>query len=494
MAALEPCTMEQLQLVMGHVLIQNEQVGVVCDTLERETNQKVKAAESNVQGVVQGMEARLQQEMQALQQSLHVRIVELELRNGKLEHELEQKGQQLAEVVSTLANLRAETDARQKQVLASQKFASSEELRTAIRYLKGQTPKDRPMVQDHPDHGNIGDWDVSGLKDFSCLFDNVILGAHDLSRWDISSATNMNHMFKDSSINRDLGISDWGPLLSNLVSCEGMFQNCKEAGRLNLPWGTLPALEVTTSMFLGCASFKGTGLETWRTPRLVVCNKMFCGCTELDVESLHFDMSHVFNAQCMFQDCTKFNAALPNWVLRCHPKTVQFTSHRNTDAVAWVQPFEDSDVWYLDANRQQCFGPSYAEKGDLTGDLTERACALTFAKIQQSSTGLRNGSIRHSLNVGYMFRNCKSFEGKGLATWTLGTGINGCSTNRPAVFAEQLKFGFWYNDMLAHCDKVAGDPKVVEQGRALVAVADGHLPVHVGYCINDFYFRPDRLS
>ena len=39
----ETQSMEQLQLVIGHALVQTELMGKTCDTLEAETNQKVQS-------------------------------------------------------------------------------------------------------------------------------------------------------------------------------------------------------------------------------------------------------------------------------------------------------------------------------------------------------------------------------------------------------------------------------------------------------------------
>ncbi len=67
--------MEQLQLVIGHALVQTELMGKTCDTLEAETNQKV-----------QSLEERMQQQMQALQErveaSLSARVEKLEQQNA----------------------------------------------------------------------------------------------------------------------------------------------------------------------------------------------------------------------------------------------------------------------------------------------------------------------------------------------------------------------------------------------------------------------------
>ena len=57
-------------------------------------------------------------------------------------------------------------------------------------------------------NGNIGQWDVSAVTDFSALFSNASSFDQDIGSWDVSSGTNMALMFEGATL-FDQDLSDW---------------------------------------------------------------------------------------------------------------------------------------------------------------------------------------------------------------------------------------------------------------------------------------------
>ena len=69
--------------------------------------------------------------------------------------------------------------------------------------------------------GSLNWIDVSELKDMSCIFYNNKTYNGDISKWDMSNATDVRTMFKNSTFNND--ISMWN--MSSVKLMYGMFDN-----------------------------------------------------------------------------------------------------------------------------------------------------------------------------------------------------------------------------------------------------------------------------
>lgn len=73
--------------------------------------------------------------------------------------------------------------------------------------------------------GDISDWDVSNVKDMSCMFlESNFTGKYgDISNWDVSNVEIMHSMFDRSKFSGD--ISDWD--VSNVIDMRWMFARCE---------------------------------------------------------------------------------------------------------------------------------------------------------------------------------------------------------------------------------------------------------------------------
>eukprot|EP00931_Biecheleriopsis_adriatica_P040677 TRINITY_DN23308_c0_g1_i7.p1 TRINITY_DN23308_c0_g1~~TRINITY_DN23308_c0_g1_i7.p1 ORF type:complete len:257 (+),score=22.66 TRINITY_DN23308_c0_g1_i7:52-822(+) len=77
-------------------------------------------------------------------------------------------------------------------------FTNGAQLRDAVRnWYSGRTDL---TLSVYKEHGNISDWDVSGVQNMSKLFSGLKdVVFEDISEWDTSSVTNMSSMFQASS-------------------------------------------------------------------------------------------------------------------------------------------------------------------------------------------------------------------------------------------------------------------------------------------------------
>jgi Mycoplasma protein of unknown function, DUF285 len=109
-------------------------------------------------------------------------------------------------------------------------FENDQMLQQAVDlYLNGNNAEFLTLIDTY---GEINEWDVSSIHDFSRLFENAKQVNQqlrydvtcDLSKWNISSALNMSHMFREAEITC-LYHTDWSAWdISNVIDVSGMFE------------------------------------------------------------------------------------------------------------------------------------------------------------------------------------------------------------------------------------------------------------------------------
>ena len=127
--------------------------------------------------------------------------------------------------------------------------------------------------------GDVSQWDVSNVKNMSCVFSNCNDFNADLSHWNVSKVEDMS----------------------------GMFNNCKKFNQ-NLSTWNVSGVYNMESMFENCGCFEGIGLSNWDVRNLGNINSMFKGCKKLkDCDLSHWDISGfedgIYWTEDAFKDC-----------------------------------------------------------------------------------------------------------------------------------------------------------------------------------------------
>ena len=101
-------------------------------------------------------------------------------------------------------------------------------------------------------HGQIGDWDVSGVTKMDRIFSRASAFDQDLSKWDVSAVTGMRDMFSRASVfNQDL--SKWD--VSAVTNMRYMFSDAFTFDQDLTNWD-LSAVADTGYMFYGASASK----------------------------------------------------------------------------------------------------------------------------------------------------------------------------------------------------------------------------------------------
>lgn len=159
---------------------------------------------------------------------------------------------------------------------------------------------------------DVSGWNVSGVKDMSMMFyvcDNFT--GKGLETWETGSVNNMNMMFAKCSRLEGDGMKEWD--VSGVEDMSGMMYGCAVFDCDVSAWDVSGVYDFN-NMFYGCGSFKGKGLEEWKTGKATDMHEMFHGCGGLDFDVSGWDVSGVKDMGFMFAECGSFKGkGLGDW-------------------------------------------------------------------------------------------------------------------------------------------------------------------------------------
>ena len=242
------------------------------------------------------------------------------------------------------------------------------------------------MFRDSSFNGDISPWDVSSVASMKGMFRDTPFDG-DLSGWDVSSVTDMEDMFRDSSFNGD--ISPWD--VSSVASMKGMFRDTPFDGDLS-GWDVSSVTDME-DMFRD-SSFNGD-ISPWDVSSVASMKGMFRD-TPFDGDLSGWDVSPVTDMEDMFRD-SSFNGDISPW---------DVSSVASMKGMFRDTPF-DGDLSGWDVS-------SVTDMEDMFRG------AITF------NQPLSSWDISSVADMGDMFRDASAFE-QNLGTWYIvldGTSID----------------------------------------------------------------------
>jgi surface protein len=181
----------------------------------------------------------------------------------------------------------------------------------------------------------LNSWNMSNVTNSSWMFYGASSFNQPLNNWNTSKVTSMSLMFNGaSSFNQDL--NSWN--VSNVIAMNGMFS---QASSFNQPLNNwdVSQVESMNAMF-GDATVFNQPLNNWNTSKVTALYSIFSGASAFNQDINNWDVSQVTNMHAIFSSATSFNQPLNNW------KVSQLTSTRAMflDAAAFNQPLDKWDV------------------------------------------------------------------------------------------------------------------------------------------------------
>ena len=122
--------------------------------------------------------------------------------------------------------------------------------------------------------------DTSKITDMSELFININHN-FDVSKWDVSNVTNMNHMFFYCK-NFDCDLSNWN--VSNVTDMNSMFAFCNKFDCDLSRWDVSNVTNMYR-MFFCCENFSINCFKSWDVSNVTDMASMFYRCDKLTIPS-----------------------------------------------------------------------------------------------------------------------------------------------------------------------------------------------------------------
>ena len=189
------------------------------------------------------------------------------------------------------------------------------EIQTALQYCNPSYSNAETFENCHDYYGvHISDWDVSRVGDMNNLFGDYMMYTNtesfkaDISRWDVSSVTNMYGMFQNAQhFNGDL--SRWD--VSSVTNMYGMFQNAQSFNSDLSNWNTHAATSMSY-MFSNAQSFN-SDLSNWNTHAVTSMSYMFSNAQSFNSDLSNWNTHAVTSMSSMFQHAQNFNGDISRW-------------------------------------------------------------------------------------------------------------------------------------------------------------------------------------
>ena len=155
---------------------------------------------------------------------------------------------------------------------------------------------------------DIGDWDTSNVTDMTGLFYNAYAFDQDISGWDTSKVTSMSGTFRNASVfNQDIG--DWDT--SNVTNMVYMFESALLFNKNIGGWNTSNVTQMY-GIFRRAAEFN-QDIGGWDVSNVTRGYLMFSGASKFNGDISGWDISNMQDVVAMFQGASAFNQDIGGW-------------------------------------------------------------------------------------------------------------------------------------------------------------------------------------
>lgn len=212
----------------------------------------------------------------------------------------------------------------------------------------------------------IGSWCVDRITDFSQLFSvqrhpSAATFQQDLSRWNLSLATNLSHMFYGAQDFQGNGLEFWNVL--NVADMTGTFFKATRFNANLSAWDTRSVTSLRDT-FREALSFAGDGLDQWNVSAVTSLAGTFREAPAMQASLSDWDVQRVTDMNNLFREAKSFQGSLSNWKV----DRVTDMAGLFRDAVLFDSelPWNTSSV----TDMQWMFSGAESFRGDLSWDVS----------------------------------------------------------------------------------------------------------------------------
>ena len=195
------------------------------------------------------------------------------------------------------------------------------------------------MFRDTSFNGDLYSWDVSSVTDMSYMFSSSSFDG-DLSSWDVSSVTDMSHMFFYAS-DFDGDLSSWD--VSSVTDMSSMFDAASDFDGDLSGWDVS---SVTDMSYMFASSHFNGDISRWDVSSVTYMSYMFFYAPDFDGDLSGWDVSSVTDMHSMFLVAFDFNGDLSSWNISSVNNMSYMFSHSSFDGD--LSGWDVSGVTYME--------------------------------------------------------------------------------------------------------------------------------------------------
>lgn len=238
---------------------------------------------------------------------------------------------------------------------------------------------------------DVSGWDVSEVTSIDHMFFNCSGLQHlDVSNWDVSKVTTMGSAFSKCSSLQTLDVSKW-----DTSSCTDMsyaFDNCSSLQTLDASNWDISKVADMEAMFLNCSSLKSLDVSKWNTASCTTMAFMLYNCSGIDsLDVSNWDVSKVTTFDHMMAHSNIVLKGVENWRT---PSATNMNAMFHTIGNAII------DVSNFNTSKVQHFSQMFEYSGKLT-----------------SIKGLENFDTSNGLGFDEMFNGCANLRELNLSSF-----------------------------------------------------------------------------
>jgi surface protein len=302
--------------------------------------------------------------------------------------------------------------------------------------------------------GDLGDWDTSGVKDFSYSLStgrnqqgSYVNGGNPkaatfvgtaISKWDTASATSLAWTFTGASVmNADLtgwkvakvvnlagtfnyaykftgtGLSAWDT--TSATNLQSTFSDASEMNSDLTGWKVGKVVTLTEA-FNSASKFSGTGLSAWDTASATSLLRTFYYASEMNADLTGWKVAKVTSLESMFYHASKFTGTgLASWDTASVTSlygTFREATAMNADLSSWdvAKATTLSSTFYQAVNFQGAGLHTW-----ITSSVT--TLANTFYEATAMNADLSSWDVAKATTLSFTFYKTVNFKGAGVHTW-----------------------------------------------------------------------------
>ncbi|MVX35991.1 BspA family leucine-rich repeat surface protein, partial [Myroides sp. LoEW2-1] len=278
--------------------------------------------------------------------------------------------------------------------------------------------------------GDLNNWDVSNVTNFSYMFSGATSFNRDLNNWDVSSGRDFSYMFKGAtSFNGDL--NNWD--VSNVTKFSYMFSGATSFNRDLNNWDVSSGRDFSY-MFYGATSFN-QDISSWDVSSGRGFSSMFNGATSFNQDISSWDVSSGRDFSYMFYGATSFNQDISGWDVS-----------KGTDfyAMFFGATSFDGNISSWDVSSGTDFSYMFYRATSFNQDISSwdvssgRGFSYMFSGATSFNRDLNNWDVSSGRDFSYMFYGATSFN-QDISGWDVSSGTNFSNMfNRAISFNRDL--------------------------------------------------------